>query len=77
MPASRVFKIERGAACRIEGERGTYRIKAFRLDGSVDLWGGTHGKERMRTVHPDRIKPLNRGDLAPPSAHDHHSKKDQ
>jgi hypothetical protein len=69
------FKIELGAIVRLEGEHGTFRVKQLRIDGSVDLWGGKPGKERLRTVHPDRIKPPNRGDLAPGNANDYREKK--
>lgn len=64
-----------GDIVRIAGERGTYRFKSTRPDGTVDLWGGTHGREKARTVTADRIKPARRGDLAPGSAADYKAKR--
>lgn len=63
-----------GDIVRVDGERGTFRIVGTRADGTVDLWGGTNGKEKFRTVTADRIKPARRGQLPPASAAEHRAK---
>ena len=49
--------LELDTTVRIKGEKGVFRYKGVNpKDGSAYLWGGLSGKERNRSVSPERIE---------------------
>lgn len=69
---STLDSFEIGELVRVTGWLGTFRVKAFRLDGTVDVWGGKKATRRggtlgLRTTTPDRLEKAKPGDKPPES----------
>ena len=49
-------EVEVDTEVRIKGELGKFRFKRVNLkDGSLELWGGVSGRERTRSLPPERV----------------------
>ena len=51
------LEAETDTEVKVKGERGAFRFKGVNpKDGSLYLWGGVTGRERNRSVAPEKVE---------------------
>lgn len=55
--------LERGVELSITGERGRFTFLKINNDGSLNVWGGRTGHEKLRDFRADRVKTVHRKTL--------------